>query len=111
MAWGELAKSIGENIKKGRKVYICGRLQTRSWETPDGKKKWTTEIIADEALALGAQDAELGAPDKSEAAADPKVTISEPVVKGSEEKVVPENPTSVPAINYESEIKPEDLPF
>ncbi len=111
VAWGELAKSIGENIKKGRKVYICGRLQTRSWETPDGKKKWTTEIIADEALALGAQDAELGAPDKSEAASEPKVTLSEPVVKGSEEKVVPENPTSVPAINYESEIKPEDLPF
>lgn len=109
VAWGELAKALGEHVKKGRKVYVCGRLQTRSWETPDGQKRWTTEIIADEALALGAPDSELGAPAKGQA--ESKVVISEPVVKGSEEKVVPENPVEVPAINYESEIKPEDLPF
>lgn len=118
VAWGELATSIADNIKKGRKVYICGRLQTRSWETPDGKKKWTTEIVADEALALGVQDTELGAPAKDQA--ESKVTISEPVVNQTTPTaetpvapgtVVPENPTSVPAINYESEIKPEDLPF
>lgn len=132
VAWGQMAKSLAQIIKKGRKVYVAGRLQTRSWETPDGKKRWTTEIITDNALALGTQDAELGAPVAAESAsatapqaapmpgeAAPaptsssaaKVTISEPVVKGEGDKVVPENPTEVPAVNYESEIKPEDLPF
>ncbi len=104
VAWGELAKELGENVRKGRKVYVAGRLQTRSWETPEGQKKYTTEIVADRALALGVPDAELGAP-----SVESKVTISEPAVKS--EGVVPENPTEVPAINYESEIKPEDLPF
>jgi len=114
VAWGELAKSLGESIKKGRKVYIAGRLQTRSWETPDGQKRWTTEIIADRALALGAVDSELGAPAAGEVADETKVTLSEPVVKSdapAAEKVVPENPTEVPAVNYEKEIKAEDLPF
>ena len=132
VAWGDLAKSFGETVKKGRKVYVAGRLQTRSWETPDGQKRWTTEIVADRALALGVVDSELGTPEGGEAAsAESKVVISEPVVKGEEsasaepssdkstevtapaeaEKVVPDNPTEVPAVNYESEIKPEDLPF
>jgi len=105
VAWGALAQAISQNIKKGRKIYISGRLQTRSWETPDGQKRWTTEIITEKALALGTVDEELGAP-----ASGNKVVISEPVVKGKE-KIVPENPVEVPAINYESEIKPEDLPF
>lgn len=116
VAWGDLAQALSETVKKGRKVYVVGRLQTRSWETPDGQKKYTTEIIADRAIALGVPDPELGAP----ASGESRVSISEPVVKGSEpsassesseSKVVPENPTEVPAINYESEIKPEDLPF
>lgn len=111
VAWGDLAQSLAESVKKGRKVYIVGRLQTRSWETPDGQKKYTTEIVADRALALGVQDSELGAP----AAGESRVTVSEPQVKeapaSKTDTVVPENPTEVPAVNYESEIKPEDLPF
>ena len=117
VAWGELAQELAKNVKKGRKVYISGRLQTRSWETPDGKKRWTTEIITDKALALAAYDEELGPPEGGETA-ESRVVISEPVVKEEgepaptdSEGVVPENPTEVPAVNYESEIKPEDLPF
>lgn len=45
--WRKLAEIAGEYIKKGSKVYIEGRLQTRSWEDKDGVKKYTTEIIAD----------------------------------------------------------------
>lgn len=106
VVWGDLAQAVAQNVKKGKKVYVSGRLQTRSWETPDGQKKWTTEIVADQALALGFHDAELGAPDASGV----KVTLSEPVVKGAD-PIISENPMEVPAINYESEIKPEDLPF
>lgn len=103
VAWGALAKSIAENVKKGRKMYIAGRLQTRSWETPDGQKRYATEIIADSALALGIPDENIGAPSVATG-----VRLSEPAVKRG---VVPENPVEVPQVNYESEIKPEDLPF
>jgi single-strand DNA-binding protein len=105
VAWGDLAKSIAESVKKGRKMYIAGRLQTRSWETPDGQKRYATEIIAENALALGVPDADIGA-----ASVTTEVKVSEPVVK-TDEKVVPENPTEVPEVKYESEVKPEDLPF
>ena len=105
VAWDELAQSIAETFKKGRKVYISGRLQTRSWETPDGNKRDTTEIITEKALALGVPNPEIGTPSVST-----DVSVSEPQAKT--DAVVPENPVGdVPAVNYESEVKPEDLPF
>jgi single-strand DNA-binding protein len=108
VAWGLLAQSINDSLKKGRKVYIAGRLQTRSWETPEGTKRYTTEIIADRVLALGVPSNELGIPEMS---IESSVSFSS--IKNSNEAVtvVPDNPTDVPAIKYESEIKPEDLPF
>jgi single-strand DNA-binding protein len=45
--WRKLAEIAGEWLKKGSKVYLEGRLQTRSWEDKDGVKRYTTEIIAD----------------------------------------------------------------
>ncbi len=103
VAWGPLAQEISSTIKKGRKVYVAGRLQTRSWETPEGQKRYTTEIITDRCLALGVHDEEMGKPS---ATSETSVSFSAP-----SSKIIPENPTSVPAINYASEIKPEDLPF
>jgi len=104
VAWGDLAQMTKDTFKKGKKVFISGRLQTRSWETPDGQKRYATEIIAEQALALGVASEDFGAP-----AMETNVSVSEPVVK--ENQVVPENPTEVPAVNYESGVKPEDLPF
>jgi single-strand DNA-binding protein len=43
--WGKLAEIAGEYLSKGQKVYIEGRLQTRSWEGQDGSKRYTTEIV------------------------------------------------------------------
>ncbi len=105
VAWDELAQSIADTLKKGRKVYIRGRLQTRSWETPDGNKRYTTEIIAEGALALGVPNEEIGTP-----AVSTDVSVSKPEAKS--DAPVAENPAGeVPAVNYESEVKPEDLPF
>jgi single-strand DNA-binding protein len=53
VAWGKLAEICGDYLKKGRLVYIEGRLQTRSWEEKDGTKRSTTEIRADEMVMLG----------------------------------------------------------
>lgn len=52
VAWGKLAEIVGQILSKGRKVYVEGRLQTRSWETKEGEKRYTTEIVADQIIAL-----------------------------------------------------------
>ena len=46
VAWRKLAEICGEYLKKGSKVYIEGRLQTRSWEGQDGVKRYSTEVVA-----------------------------------------------------------------
>ena len=52
VAWRKLAELFGEYLKKGSKVYIEGKLQTRSWEDKDGNKRYTTEIVANEFMFL-----------------------------------------------------------
>jgi single-strand DNA-binding protein len=52
VAWNKLAELCSQLLTKGRKVYIEGRLQTRSWDTPEGEKKYTTEIIAEDMVLL-----------------------------------------------------------
>ncbi len=52
VAWRDLAEICNQYLTKNSKVYIEGRLQTRSWETPDGQKHFRTEIVADEMILL-----------------------------------------------------------
>ncbi len=50
--YGRLAEIAGEYLKKGSKVYVEGRLQTRKWQGQDGQDRYTTEIIANEMQML-----------------------------------------------------------
>ncbi|RME45812.1 MAG: single-stranded DNA-binding protein [Chloroflexi bacterium] len=52
VAWRELAEICHQYLSKGSRVYIEGRLQTRSWETPDGQRHFRTEVVADEMIML-----------------------------------------------------------
>jgi single-strand DNA-binding protein len=54
VVWGKLAELCGKYLTKGRQVYIEGRLQTRSWEDPQGQKRYTTEVVANTVQFLGA---------------------------------------------------------
>ncbi len=60
VVWGKLAELCGKYLSKGRQVYIEGRLQTRSWEDPQGQKKYTTEIVANTVQFLGGGNSERG---------------------------------------------------
>jgi single-strand DNA-binding protein len=52
--WGDQAELCSKYLAKGRMVYIEGRLQTRSWDDKtDGKKRYSTEIVADRVTFLG----------------------------------------------------------
>jgi single-strand DNA-binding protein len=50
--WRKLGEIAAQYLKKGQRVYIEGRLQTRSWDGTDGKKNYKTEIIADNMIML-----------------------------------------------------------
>ena len=51
-----LAEVAGEYLKKGRPVYLEGRLQTNKWQTKDGQDRYTTEIIGDQMKMIGGRD-------------------------------------------------------
>jgi single-strand DNA-binding protein len=52
VCWAQLAERTAENLRKGRKVYVEGRIQTRQWEDQSGQKRYTTELIAQTVTAL-----------------------------------------------------------
>jgi len=54
--WARLAEIAGEYLKKGRSVYIEGRLQTRKYTDKDGVEKYSTEIVADRMQLLGGRE-------------------------------------------------------
>lgn len=87
VAWAKLAETCSSYLKKGSKVYVEGRLQTRSWDDPSGVKKYRTEIVLSNMIMLDK---------KSEAAPTP----------------APETPNETPATEgSEEEINVEDIPF
>lgn len=53
VAWAKLAEICAQILTKGRKAYIEGRLQTRTWTGQDGQERSTTEVVAETMIALG----------------------------------------------------------
>lgn len=93
VAWRKLAEIIGQYTKKGSKVYIEGRLQTRSWDDQSGVKKYKTEIIADNMIMLDSKGAGGG---------------NTPFPESGGEQSIPPPPPAPPA---DDEIRVEDIPF
>lgn len=96
--WGKPAEWAAQSLAKGKKVYIEGRLQTRSWEGTDGAKRQRTEIVADDFIAL-APKGEAGSFDLAAA-----INSDEPKAPKKEaKKSETENTTD--------EINLDDIPF
>ena len=62
VAWGQTGERAAENLRKGAKVYVEGRIQTRQWEDQTGAKRYTTELIADRVTSLERRPREDGDP-------------------------------------------------
>ena len=60
--YNRLAEIAGEYLRKGRPVYVEGRLRTRKWTGQDGQERFTTEIIAEQMQMLGGRDGEAQQP-------------------------------------------------
>ena len=54
--YNRLAEIAGEYLRKGRPVYVEGRLKTRKWQNKEGVDQYTTEVIADQMQMLGGRD-------------------------------------------------------
>jgi single-strand DNA-binding protein len=68
--YDRLAEIAGEYLKKGRPVYVEGRLKTRKWQDKDGVEKYTTEIIAEQMQLLGGREGMGGGDDGGYSRAD-----------------------------------------
>jgi single-strand DNA-binding protein len=55
VAWGNLAETCNQHLTQGQQVYIEGRLQTRSWQSGDGRRHSRTELVAQEMIMLNEQ--------------------------------------------------------
>ena len=66
--WTNVVLWRGENVApyltKGKQVFVEGRLQTRSYDDKDGKKVWTTEVVAEDVILLGGRGEGGSAPDE-----------------------------------------------
>jgi single-strand DNA-binding protein len=78
VAWRKLADICGQYLKKGSKIYIEGRLQTRDWTGQDGVKRYRTEIVADNMIMLDSKGGG-GGNNFSAPAAAPKYNQPTPV--------------------------------
>ena len=106
VAWSKLAEICSQFLIKGRKVFVEGRLQTRSWTGQDGTQKQTTEIIISDMILLDSRR-------ETEQENGQELPISEPLEDGQQaskksakvkEEVVAEAP-------IEEEVAPDDIPF
>ena len=117
VAWNKLAELCSQFLVKGRKVFVEGRLQTRSWAAQDGTQKQTTEIIISDMILLdskrtteqevvAAEDeaVEPSSAEATEGQGKSSVKQSSKAKKAEAEAVKEEAPK-------EDEIAPDDIPF
>jgi len=79
VAWGKLAEICSQLLKKGRKVYIEGRLRTHSWEGKDGVTRRRTEIVAGDMVVLDRRPDTVS--ETGEGYVPPKKVSEEPVME------------------------------
>ncbi len=113
VAWGKAAEFVANYLKKGNKIYVDGRLQTRTWETPDGVKQRRTEIIVENFVPLtpkgqSGDGANFDSLDDLNNDAAPTLDVSE-APKASAKPIAKATPAK--AEPADDEINLEDIPF
>ncbi len=105
VVWARLAEICNEYLKKGRPVFVEGRLQTRSWDGPDGTKRYSTEVVADAVQFLGSKSGN-GKGDGSDV---PAMDVDDSIFEAPESGA----PSKKDTVSLsKDELKPdEDIPF
>jgi len=105
VVWRRLAEICGQYLKKGAKIYIEGRLQTREWTGQDGVKRYRTEIIGENMIML---DRSGGS--RSPLAAGGNDFAQQPPAY-AEEAIDQSTPAATQANAEDDEIRVENIPF
>jgi single-strand DNA-binding protein len=115
VAWNKLAELCGQLLTKGRKVYIEGRLQTRSWEGQDGEKRQATEVVAEDMVLLdskkGMVGGEAGESSHSEEETNQQSEASSDEAGEQEDKKKEKKPKKDEEKESSDEIDIDDIPF
>lgn len=111
VAWGKLGEICNQYMQKGKKIYVEGRIQTRTWDDPQsGQKKYFTEIVAENVIMLDSKGQ--GAPTNNQSQAQPNPATPSNNQQGN---VNVPSPEQIPTINIDEEnqeeIKVKDIPF
>ena len=110
VAWRKLAEICGQYLKKGSKVYIEGRLQTRDWEAEDGSRRYRTEIVADSMIMLDKKGDTGSSGVSADFAGRESAGLSDEA-PAPEAKDAGKKPASVEAGSGNKEVSVDDLPF
>ena len=116
VAWAKLAEICSKFLTKGRKCYIEGRLQTRSWTSQDGQQRQSTEIVIEDMIILDSnyrktdvpiqteepQQAPAGVPTVDVSAATPPSAVADPAAPKKKKKSDEVK---------EEKVAPDDIPF
>jgi len=106
VAWNKLAEICAQLLKKGRKVYVEGRLSTRSWQGTDGAQKQRTEVVISDMVILDKksdfpEDGGMGVPEAG-------IEIPEVIVESGQPKAGPSKAKAAAAKGKKKEVKKED---
>ncbi len=121
VAWNKLAELCNQLLKKGNRVFVSGRLQTRTWEAQDGQSRSVTEIVIEDMILLtpkggyeyseNSADVEVPA-EMSQLASKPESKAEEPVETAPDSSVKEEAEETKPAAVKEAPKEDvDDLPF
>lgn len=96
VAWNKLAEICSQLLKKGRKVYVEGRLSTRTWQAQDGTNRTRTEVVISDMLILDKKEGGIDMVpdidmDQSQVATEPKESK-----KKEEEKEINQEDEDIP---------------
>ena len=100
--WGRLAEISGQYLRKGSKIYVEGRLQTRSWQDQSGNKKYMTEIVAENMQMLDR---------KPQGDSQPQPPRQPAQATSQAESRQPEEIPTIQIDENQDEVKIEDIPF
>lgn len=112
VAWANQAEQLSQRAKKGTRIYVEGRLQTRSWQNDAGEQRYTTEIIANRIILIDRYEKgaggeyEGGGSPAGEAAPAPEMANPDDAAKRSKKPAETKSSS-----NAEEKIDPDDLPF
>ncbi len=107
VVWGQIAEGLAQRAKKGTRIFIAGRLSTRSWDDKEGKKNYKTEITASEVILLDRYE-------KGPAADLPQANTGSGGAPSSPDEMPEEDSKKASKESKgkkDEQINPDDLPF